>query len=128
MANQFNPITAPLGMIKQLGETANRSIQMIQSSAVQTASQGLDMLMAGVPPLPGMPAAARGNPNPGQQLLPANMVQALSQLENLAIPPGLPRLTQMMQGITPAPAPPAPAAAPPPAAAAPGRIMERRGI
>lgn len=127
MPQQFNPITAPLSMLKQLGEQTNRSIQAIQTSFAQTASMGLDTLMAGAPPLPGVPGNTAARGNPAQQLLPGNMVQALSQLENLAIPPGLPRLTQMMRGITPA----APPAAPPPtpvAVAAPRRIMERRGI
>lgn len=137
MPPQVNPLTAPLSALKQIGEQANAAIQQVGTGFATATSQGLDALIAGVPPLPGVPgvpgvpARAPGIPTP-QQLLPANLQQALSQVENLLIPPGLPRPTQIMKGVvpTPTPAPPAPPEAPPapPAMAARRRVAERRGL
>jgi len=127
---QFNPFTAPLTMIKQVGEQASVAIQGLGTGMTQAASQGLDTLITGVPPLPGAPgvAAAPGVPTPAQ-LMPANLQQALGQVENLLIPPGLPRPSQALA------APPTPPAAPlpqgPPAAPAVAqrkRVAERRGL
>jgi len=138
---QLNPFTAPLSVIKQIGEQANASIQAVGTSMTQAASGTLDAFMSGLPPFPGTPTpapapAAQGR-SPGipalQQLMPANLQQAMSQVENLLIPPGLPRLSQMVTGLpAPAPAPPpaAPPAAPPnaQAVAARRRVQERRGM
>lgn len=138
MANQpLNPFTAPLSVLKQIGEQANASIQAVGTSMSQAASGTLDALMGGLPGLPGVPGApapAAGR-NAGllpQQLMPANLQQALSQVENLLIPPGMPRLSQMVTGRPPAPTPPeapaAPANANAQAVAARRRVQERRGL
>ena len=130
---QFNPLTAPLTMIKQVGEQASAAIASVGTSMSQAASQGLDALITGVPPLPGAPgvAAAPGIPTPAQ-LMPANLQQALGQVENLLIPPGLPRPSQAFRvAPTPTPPPPTPAAAvepTPPAMAQRRRVAERRGL
>ncbi|KKK80520.1 hypothetical protein LCGC14_2822690, partial [marine sediment metagenome] len=58
----FNPLTAPLTMIKQVGEQAAATISSLGSGMSQAASQGLDAIITGVPPLPGMPGAAPGAP------------------------------------------------------------------
>ena len=131
---QFNPFTAPLTMIKQIGEQASVAIQGLGTGMTQTASQGLDAIIAGVPPVPGMPApaAAPGLPTPAQ-LMPANLQQALGQVENLLIPPGLPRPSQAFKAVpTPQPTPPAQptqgAQPTPPAVAQRRRVAERRGM
>lgn len=137
MANQLNPLTAPLTMIKQIGEQTTAAIQSVGTGMTQAASQGLDALITGIPGLPGVPgvpAAAPGIPTP-QQLLPANLQQALGQVENLLIPPGLPRPSQALRPAAPAPPPPPPPTPAAPAAAEPSgavpvrrRVMERRGL
>ena len=132
MVQQFNPLTAPLTMIKQVGEQAANAIQSVGTGMTQMASQGLDTLITGVPGLPGAPgAAAPGIPTP-QQLMPANLQQALGQVENLLIPPGLPRPSQAFKAVpTPPPQPtPTPAAGQPtpPAVAQRRRVAERRGM
>ncbi|KKM83104.1 hypothetical protein LCGC14_1312760 [marine sediment metagenome] len=133
MVQQFNPLTAPLTMIKQVGEQAATAIQSVGSGLTTMASQGLDTLITGVPGLPGLPGAAAtpGIPTP-QQLMPANLQQALGQVENLLIPPGLPRPSQAFRAVSPPQPTPTPAAAPaqpPPAAVAQRRrVAERRGM
>jgi len=133
---QFNPLTAPLTMLKQVGEQASAAIATVGTSISMAASQGLDTLITGVPQLPGVPgvAAAPGIPTPAQ-LMPANLQQALGQVENLLIPPGLPRPTQAFRAVpTPTPPPPpTPAVAQgaqptPPAMAQRRRVAERRGM
>jgi len=134
MPNQFNPLTAPLSAIKQLGEQANVAIQSIGTGMTRATSQTLDALMGGLPGLPGLPGAAptpaMGIPTPGA-LLPANLTQALGQVENLLIPPGLPRPSQVLAGVTPTPTP-APEERPPATdagtIAARRRVVERRGM
>jgi len=132
---QFNPLTAPLTMIKQVGEQAAVAISSVGSGMSQAASQGLDALITGIPPLPGMPGAAPGAPA-AASLMPANLQQAMSQVENLLIPPGLPKPSQAFRA-QPAPTPqpqPTPAAQPtagvetPPAMAQRRRVAERRGL
>ena len=135
MPNQ-NLFTAPLSALKQIGEQTSLAIQQVGAGFATAASQGLDALIAGVPPVPGVPgvpgAPARAPGVP--QLLPANLQQALSQVENLLIPPGLPRPTQVMKGAVPTPTPPTPPTPPaeappaPPAVAARRRVAERRGL
>jgi len=130
MPNQ-NPLTAPLTMLKQVGEQANVAIQGLGMGMSQAASQSLDTLIAGVPAIPGVPgvpAAAPGIPS----LMPANLQQALGQVENLLIPPGLPRPSQAFRAPTPTPPPPPPptqGAPPTPLAVAQRRrVAERRGL
>lgn len=134
MPPQINPLTAPLTMLKQVGEQANAAIASVGTSMSMAASQGLDTLIAGVPPLPGVPgvAAVPGVPTV-PSLLPANLQQALGQVENLLIPPGLPRPSQAFRAaptLTPTPpAPPTQGAQPtPPAMAQRRRVAERRGL
>jgi len=133
-----NPLTAPLTMLKQIGEQTTSAIASVGTSISQVASQGLDTLITGVPGLPGapgVPAAAPGIPTP-QQLMPANLQQALGQVENLLIPPGLPRPSQAFKAApTPTPPPtPTPEAVTqgaqptPPAMAQRKRVAERRGL
>ena len=136
MPPQVNPLTAPLSALKQIGEQTSAAIQQVGTGMASAASQTLDAFIAGAPPLPGLPGAPGVAARPNQlqpNLLPANLQQALSQVENILIPPGLPRPTQIMRGVVPTP-PPAPAAPPaeappaPPAIAARRRVAERRGI
>lgn len=124
---QFNPFTAPLTLVKQVGEQTSQAIQTLGSGMTQAASQGLDAVISGVPPLPGAPApTARAAPS----LMPANLQQVLGQVESLLIPPGLPRPSQALGAPPPAPPAPAPAGADsvPPAMAQRKRIAERRGL
>lgn len=135
MANQQNLLTAPLSAIKQMGEQANVTIQSMGTGMTRATSQVLDSLMGGLPALPGMPGgnagAPAGLPTP-QTLMPANLQQALGQVENLLIPPGLPRPSQVLTGVVqPPPAPPAeeaPAPANAQATAQRRRVQERRGM
>jgi len=134
MPGQANPLTAPLTVIKQIGEQASSSIQSLGTGLTSIASQGLETLITGVPALPGVPgapAAAPGLPSP-ERLMPANLQQALTQVENLLIPPGLPRPSQALGAApTPTPTPTANAQGaerPPPAIATRRRVAERRGL
>ena len=134
---QFNPLTAPLTMIKQVGEQTAATISSLGSGMSMAASQGLDAIITGVPPLPGLPGAqpSPGAPTPAA-LMPANLQQAMSQVENLLIPPGLPRPSQALRTVpTPTPTPPPTPAAvtqgvqpTPPAMAQRRRVAERRGL
>ncbi|KKM83050.1 hypothetical protein LCGC14_1313270 [marine sediment metagenome] len=141
MVMNQNPLTAPLSALKQIGEQTNVAIQSMGTGLTRATSQTLDALVGGFPPLPGMPGAqARvttglpGFPGPGA-LLPANLQQALGQVENLLIPPGLPRPSQVFTGVVP-PAPvapptpekPGPSAAEAGTQAARRRVAERRGM
>ena len=135
MPPQLNPLTAPLTMIKQVGEQASAAISSMGAGMSQTASQGLDAIIAGVPSLPGIPGvAARPGVPTVPSLMPANLQQALGQVENLLIPPGLPRPSQAFKAA-PTPTPPTPPAQPtqgaeptPPAMAQRRRVAERRGL
>ena len=130
---KLNPLTAPLTMIKQIGEQTSTAIQSMGTGMTNIASQGLDALILGVPGLPGVPGAAA---RPGfptlQSLLPANLQQALGQVENLLIPAGLPRPSQALKAAPkpqPQPTPTSTAGAEtPPAVAMRRRVAERRGM
>ena len=132
---QFNPLTAPLTMIKQVGEQTAAMVTSLGTGMTQAASQGLDAIITGIPPLPGMPGAAPGAPTPAS-LMPANLQQAMSQVENLLIPKGLPRPSQAFkaQPLVTQPAQPAAPAQPsagteiPTAMAQRRRVAERRGL
>ncbi len=134
MATQ-NPLTAPLSMVKQIGEQSVQTVQSVQTSMAQAVSQTLDSLISGAPALPGVPGAAAkgGLPSPAS-LMPANIQQVLGQVENLIVPPGLPKPTQVMGGITPpAVTPPATQPAQTPTqqgstAVGYRKVLERRGI
>lgn len=143
MANgNGNPLTAPLSMLKQVGEQTSAAIQSVGSGLTRAASQSLDALVGGLPGLPGAGAGAgrvAGIPTP-QQLMPANLQQALGQIENILIPAGLPKPSQAFKKTTTPPA--AETAAPAnggaaattttsePSGAQPTRrrVMERRGL
>ena len=127
-----NPLTAPLTMIKQVGEQTSAAISSVGISMTQVASQGLDTLISGVPVMPGVPGAAArpGIPTP-QQLMPANLQQVMAQVEHLLVPPGMPKPSQALTAGPPIPQPPAQpltqgAEAVPPAMAQRRRIAERR--
>lgn len=105
MPNGPNPLTAPFQAIKQIGEQANLGIQSLGTGLARTASMGIDSLMAAAPPVPGLPGG-QGLPTP-QSLMPANLTQALVQVENL-IPAGLPRPSQLLAVKPLAPTPLAP--------------------
>lgn len=133
-----NPLTAPLTAIKQMGEQTSAAIASIGTGMTQAASQGIDVLSGGLPGMPGAPGAptrVQGIPTP-QQLMPANLQQALGQVENLLIPAGLPRPSQAMKpqpAVTPQPVTqpqPAAAATTQPSGVTPvrRRVMERRGL
>ena len=134
---QFNTLTAPLTMIKQVGEQTAAMVSNLGTGMTQAASQGLDAIITGIPVLPGMPGAVAptGLPTP-QGLMPANLQQAMSQVENLLIPPGLPKPSQAMRAqpqVVTQPQPAAPAqptvgAETPPAMAQRRRVAERRGL
>lgn len=116
----LNPLVAPLQAMKQIGEQANMGIQSLGTGLAQTASMGLDTLMSAAPALPGVPGVAAGVPGvPG---LPNNIKQVLSQVENVIIPAGLPRLSQM------APQPPAQQQPPAPQPLAQQPQVARRAI
>lgn len=139
MPNQLNPFTAPLSAIKQMGEQANVAIQSLGTGMTRATSQTLDALMGGLPGLPGLPGTP-GAPAPAMNaglptgaLMPANLTQALGQVENLLIPPGLPRPSQVLAGVTPPT--PTPPPTPPPVerldagtVATRRRVSERRGL
>ncbi len=133
-----NLLTAPLSAIKQIGEQASASVQGLGSGLTRAASGTLDALAAGLPGLPGLPGAAARAPQfpTAQSLLPANLTQALGQVENLLIPPGLPRPSGLIPGVKP------PVTEQPPAAEKPApangansgamasrrQVAERRGM
>ena len=106
-----NPLAAPLSSLKQMGTQAVQSLNSLNTGLSSTLNQGLDVLIQGAPPVPGLPGApaVAGLPTP-QQLLPANLAQALGQIENVLIPPGLPRPSQALGGVGPTPFAPTPAA------------------
>lgn len=130
MPNGFkNPFTAPLTAIKQIGEQTTSAINSMGTGLSQAASQGIDALISGTPPIPGVTqTGAGGIPTPAQ-LMPANLQQALGRVQNLLIPQGLGRPT-----VTPTPTvtETAPPAATEPVDNAPvvvrQQIIERRGL
>jgi len=131
MANGMpNPLSAPLSSLKQMGAQGVQSVNALNTGIVSTLNQGIDALIMGVPPLPGVPGAAAGAGILPTQILPANLTQALGQIENVLIPPGLPRPSAMVAGAQPqppAPTPPAPVTPSPRAVSGLRRITELGG-
>ena len=153
-----NPFALAANTLRQIGETGNQTVQSIGNQFAQVNSQVLRAVATGGPPLP-LPGVAggiplpfanggsshlNGNPNgnqagalglPGlpslQQLLPVQAIQAIGQLENAALPPGLPRVSQLLLGMAgavpevAAPLSPEPA---PTALPAPSRVPGVEGV
>lgn len=131
MANGItNPLAAPLTTLKQIGEQANVSIQSMGTGLARVASQGLDSLIQGSPALPGLPGAggqAAGLPSL-KNLMPANLTQALSQIENVLIPPGLTKPSALIKGAAAPAAPtPTPTETPTPAVPTPAQAQAVTG-
>ena len=132
-----NPLAAPLSSLKQMGTQAVQGLNSLNTGLSTTLNQGIDALIMGAPPIPGMPgapAAGVGLPTP-QQLMPANLAQALGQIENVLIPPGMPRPSQALGGVgapipTPLPQPTPTPSGQPTAQAVSGRrrITELGGL
>lgn len=131
MPNNFNPLTAPLSALKQMGEQANVAAQSVGGSLTQAASQGLDAIISAVPsvPIPGVPTAPAAGAG---QLLPANLQKAITQVETMLLPPGLPKPSSVIGAPTTTPppreTPPAQGATPPTTRVTRQVIPERRGM
>jgi hypothetical protein len=107
-----NPLAAPLNTLKQINAQAVQTVNSLNTGLSTTLNQGLDALIAGAPPpIPGMPGGqvAGGLPTPSG-LLPSNLKQALSGVENMLIPPGLTKPSALVTPATTTPTPAAPAA------------------
>lgn len=116
MANgQFNPLATLATSARQLNEQANQVVKSLGDSFTQTTNQLLASAAQGLPALPPLPGAqgnpgnGRGNPNGApnggfpqlQQLIPAPALQAVSQVEDVLLPPGVPRPSQALLGARP---------------------------
>lgn len=150
-----NPFALVANTVRQIGESANQTVQSVGNQFAQVTSQGLRAVASGGPPLP-LPGVAGGIPlpfgNPGgsshnnnnngnqagplglpslQQLLPVQAIQAVGQLENSILPAGVPRISQLllsMAGGVPANGE-GPAPEPGPAALpAPSRVPGTEGL
>ena len=134
----MNPLAAVANAAKTLTEQANITVKSLSDGLTQATSQILTQAAQGLPGLPmlgGQGNPGRGNPNGGPLAGLAQIVAPFTQLEEVILPKGLPRPSQMILGTTAArPRAPAPAApeTPPPAPAAPARartgVAERRGV
>ena len=137
-----NPIAAVANAAKTLTEQANVTVKGLSDGLTQATSQILTQAAQGLPGLPalggqGTPARANGGPLAGL----AQIVAPFTQLEEVILPKGLPRPSQLLLGTT-APARPPAAPARPPAAPAnsaaapvaprtparPRAVAERRGV
>ena len=139
-----NGIPDPFSMLRQMGEQANVSLKQVGDTFATTTSQMLGTLSApfrgagaNALRLPGLPGQS-GNPNNmGGLLAPLTApLQMVSQLEEVAIPRGMPRpagqLLRTLKAAAPAPVPTPTPEAPAPAAARPvtgvTRMAQRPGI
>lgn len=139
---QVNPLAALASSARQINEQANQVVKSLGDSFTQTTNQLLTSAAQGLPALPPLPGAQqqsshnqRGNPNgpnqfpqfPGpQQLIPTQALQAVSQVEDVILPPGLPRPSQALlqaAGVRPRRAPAPPMEEVPPVAAEPRRVI-----
>ncbi len=152
---QFNPLATLATSARQLNEQANQVVKSLGDSITQTTNQLLASAAQGLPALPPLPGAQasnpgnnpgnhRGNPNGGnpngapnggfptlQQLIPAQAIQAVSQVEDVLLPPGLPRPSQALlqaTGAKPRRQAPAPAAESPAAPATSARVGVTAGV
>lgn len=118
-----NPVALAANTLRTLGDGGTQAISQLGNQLTRAASQLLGgvaggpggvPLPLGLPALPGIAANGNGAANgplglPGlQQLVPIQAIQALGQLENAVVPPGLPRVSALLLGIA------QPAAAPTP--------------
>lgn len=111
---QFNPLATLATSARQLNEQANQVVKSLGDSFTQTTNQLLASAAQGLPALPlpgaqsGNPGHSRGNPNGApnggfpalQQLIPAQALQAVSQVEDVLLPPGIPRPSQALLQAT----------------------------
>ncbi len=122
-----NPVAVAANTLRTLGDGGTQALSQLTNQLTRAASQLLGGVANGGPggvPLPlGLPTlpvlAAENGANgaagngplglPGiQQLIPIQAIQALGQLENAVVPPGVPRVSALLLGIA------QPAAAPTP--------------
>lgn len=115
MAQAFNPL-APLAPLANTARTVTEQLNVtnkaLSDSVATTAGQLLTSLSQGIPGLGGNGNTHNGNPNGGQAaglpglaaLFPAGAIQAVSQLEEVIIPAGIPRPSALLTGVTGAPA------------------------
>jgi hypothetical protein len=143
---QFNPLSTLATSARQLNEQANQVVKSLGDSFTQTTNQLLASAAQGLPALPPLPGAqasnpgnSRGNPNGApnggfpqlQQLIPAQALQAVSQVEDVLLPPGIPRPSQTLlqaTGARPRRPAPMPAEEAPAAPAAPARVGVTAGV
>ena len=112
MAQGFNPLAPILSTVRQVTEQLNVTNKQVSDTLTRTGGQLLGGLA--FPPLPGLagnPGGSthntghNGNPNGGalglpniNALFPAGVAQAFRQLEEVAIPAGVPRLSALIPG------------------------------
>jgi hypothetical protein len=98
-----NLLAAPLQSLSQMGTQMTQSLQNLGNGFTSSLSQGLNSLAQGLPALPALPGAGGQAvpmalpqfPTP-QSLMPANLSQTLSQIENVVIPQGLPKPSSLI--------------------------------
>ncbi len=107
-----NPLAAPLMTLKQIGEQTNQMISSMGMNLARSTSQGLDALASGS--LPGLPGATGKGLSLPSNLMPKNLTAALTNIQNVLLPPGLTKtvVTQPTTTVTPTPGGPAAPAAP----------------
>lgn len=133
-----NPLTAIANTARTFNEQANVTLKSLSDTVTQASNNLLTGLAQGLPGLPALGGGnpGRGNPNGGAAAVPSiqTLLAPFSQLEDVLLPPGLPRPSQVLLGTAPRPRP---AAATPPAnervdmpAPPPARlrVTERRGV
>ena len=109
---QFNPLATLATSARQLNEQANQVVKSLGDSFTQTTNQLLASAAQGLPPLPPLPGATQGNGSKNgngnggalpslRQLVPAQALQAVSQVEDVVIPVGFPRPSQVLLGARP---------------------------
>lgn len=115
MAQGFNPLTPLLSTVRQVTEQLNTTNKQLSDTLTRTGGQ----LLGGLA-FPGIPGLGAGNPggsthnthnsNPNgilggngglpniAALFPAGVAQAFRQLEEVAIPAGVPRISALIPG------------------------------
>lgn len=87
MADIFS---APINAIKQITEQGNQSIQTLGTGLTSTLNKGLDALGKGLPSIPGM------SKEKVQSLAPTALTSALTKVEDVALPQGIPRISEKL--------------------------------